>query len=437
MWRLLAPGVLFMVAGVAGVAGVAAVAGLAGCGNTSHMTGACDGPCPQSLVRHLIVVVQENHTFDNHFGRYCQAAAAPDCTEGPACCEAGPDVEPGGASPVNLDDAAHASHDPDHSRACELEEMNGGKMDGYVTAACGGAGNFAYSDPQIIQPYWTLAASGALADRFFQPLAGASSANDMYLSLAHWAFDDNQYGPNAIGHECSFIPRQMDFGAPSLPDLLADAGVSWAWYAEGYQAMKTARANLECPEVPDECGFTLPVYPCVYDPADNPFQYNPRFRDDPKFFRDLSQLDADLAGGALPQVVFIKAIGYHSEHPGLGTKLSAGVAFGSALVQRLLASPYGGDSLVLLTYDEGGGYFDHVAPPASPDGQPYGTRIPLIAAGRFARTNYVSHVTMELTSIVKFIEWNWLGATGQLGARDALVANLGSLLDPPLAVPED
>jgi phospholipase C len=410
---------------------------LVACGGPSHTPGSCDGPCPQSRVRHLIVLVQENHTFDNHFGRYCKAAAAPDCHDGPDCCEAGPPAEPGGAAPTNLDDLELAAFGPQNDRACETDEIDGGRMDHFVTGTCGDPGKFAYSDPAIVQPYWTLASSGALADRFFQPLIGASSANDMFLSLAHQAFDDNQLAPNAIGHECSFIAQQMDFGAPSLPDLLADKGVSWAWYAEGYADMKAARAMSECPDVPAECGFTIAVYPCVYDPADIPFEYNPRFRDDPKYFRDFTQLDADLGSGKLPQVVFIKPIGYHSEHPGLGTKLSAGVNWASTLLSHLLASQYAADSLVVLTYDEGGGYFDHVAPPASSDGQPYGTRIPFLALGPFARKNYVSHTTMELTSIVKFVEWNWLGATGQLAARDATVANLGSLLDPALGVPED
>ncbi len=92
---------------------------------------------------------------------------------------------------------------------------------------------------------------------------------------------------------------------------------------------------------------------------------------------------------------------------------------------------------MLLTYDEGGGYFDHVAPPASPDGDPYGTRVPLLALGSFAKKGWISHVQMELTSIVRFIEWNWLRDVGQLGARDAVVANLGSLLDETLGVPKD
>jgi phospholipase C len=64
------------------------------------------------------------------------------------------------------------------------------------------------------------------------------------------------------------------------------------------------------------------------------------------------------------------------------------------------------------------------------DGQPYGPRVPLLAIGPFARKGTISHTTMEHSSIVKFIEWNWLGGTGQLGARDATVNNLGSMLDP-------
>ena len=71
-------------------------------------------------------------------------------------------------------------------------------------------------------------------------------------------------------------------------------------------------------------------------------------------------------------------------------------------------------------------------PPATSaaDHQDYGTRVPLLAIGRFARRNFVSHVTLEHSSIVRFLEWNFTGSTGQLHARDAVVNNLGSLLDP-------
>ena len=89
-------------------------------------------------------------------------------------------------------------------------------------------------------------------------------------------------------------------------------------------------------------------------------------------------------------------------------------------------------TLVLFPYDEAAGFYDHVTPPATStvDNEPYGTRVPFLAIGPFAKPNYVSHVTMEHSSVVKFIEWNWLGGTtGQLMGRDATVNNLGDLLD--------
>src|SRR5689334_21258727 len=106
-------------------------------GTPTRAPGSCDGPCPMSKIDHVIVLVQENHTFDNYFGHYCTAAAGsnPTCTDGPDCCEAGPATEPGGATPVVLDDDENARRDPDHTQACELAEANGGAMDQYVTGA--------------------------------------------------------------------------------------------------------------------------------------------------------------------------------------------------------------------------------------------------------------------------------------------------------------
>ncbi|HEY8086313.1 MAG TPA: alkaline phosphatase family protein, partial [Polyangiaceae bacterium] len=162
--------------------------------------------------------------------------------------------------------------------------------------------------------------------------------------------------------------------------------------------------------------------------------------DDPKHFKDYGDLAKDVAAGTLPAVVFVKALEYKTEHPGYKNKISDGVAFVKSAFGAIQQSSYAASTLLMLTYDEGGGYFDHVTPPATSavDNQAYGTRVPTIAAGPFARAGSVSHVVMEHSSIVKFIEYNWLeGQTGQLGARDASVANIGSLLDPGLGVPEN
>ena len=132
----------------------------------------CAGPCPTSAIKHIVIIVQENHTFDDHFGGYCTATPGsnPTCNVGPTCCEAMPATDPTGVKPTLLTDAEHAQFDPNHAKACELTEIDNGKMDGYAAASdagCGSVENVAIADPTIVQPYWDLAAQGALGDRYF------------------------------------------------------------------------------------------------------------------------------------------------------------------------------------------------------------------------------------------------------------------------------
>jgi len=394
-----------------------------------------DGTVPTATkIQHLVVVIQENHTFDAYFGTYCTAPTGsnPTCNAGPACCEAGPATEPSGASPVVLDDTKNALFDPIHEQACELQEMNGGKMDRYVAGAdCSDPKNFAYAG-DAVKTYRDYAKSGAIADRYFQPLAGQSSSNDMYFARAQFVFTDNAVTPKGVSATCNANANPSELTGETIGDLLTGAKVPWSFYAEGYKAAVDAAAKGACPTAPADCEIGLQNYPCIYDPSDDPFAYYPKTRDDPATMRDYGSFAEDIGAGKLPSVSFVKGIGYHSEHPGLGTTISAGVKFVSDVVSAISGSKYAADTLVLVTYDEGGGYFDHVAPPpdSTADHEPYGTRVPLIAIGNFVKTNYVSHVVMEHSSIVKFVEWNWLDRkTGQLTGRDAVVNNIGDLLD--------
>ena len=403
-----------------------------GCG-THRAPGSCDGTCPASKIDHLVVIVQENHTFDSYFGRYCGTVTND--------CEAAPATDPKGHAPVVLDDAANAGYDPNHEQACESDELDGGKMDRFVDSTlCGDARNFAYGDAATMQPYWNLAAGGALADRWFQPVVGASAANNMFLFDAAFIFPDDLYEPASPGAVCSSTttpPVAFDSDR-TIGNALAVAGVSWSWYAEGYAAALSAAPSGHCPDAPDDCRFGLSIYPCVFEPNDVPVEYYPLFADQSAYVRDYVSFAADLSTHVLPQIAFVKGLGYHTEHPGLRTTISDGARFVQSVVDAVAASDYAPDTLIVVVYDEGGGFFDHVPPPPSVDEHPYGTRVPAIAVGPLARTGTVSHVTMEHSSIVKFVEWNWLGgATGQLGARDAVVANLGSLIDPALGVPEN
>jgi phospholipase C len=408
------------------------------CGGSLALDGGAEALSARSPIQHLIVVVQENHSFDAYFGTWCTAATGsnPSCTSGTACCEAAPARDPGTFDlPVPLNDITNAAYSPNHTQACENVEMDGGRMDMYVSASCGSPLNFSQASSAVAQ-YRSWAQQYALADRYFQPVSGASSSNDMYFATARFMFLDNTYEPQAIGAFCSLNRNTIQYTDTTIGDLLNARGVSWAWYAEGYSAMKSA---LLCPAPPSDCTAPSPYIPCIYDPSDIPAAYFRNSVDNPADMRDLGELATALKKGTLPSVVFVKFLNYHTEHPGFGTTISSGVSHVTQLVNEIEKSKLASSTLVLLTWDESGGYFDHLAPPPpSPvDGQPYGARVPLLALGPLARKGSVSHAVMEHSSIVKFIEWNWLGATGQLGARDAVVNNIGSVVDPAAGVPED
>lgn len=429
-----------------------------GCGSTESAGALADmGSGPPDLtpavpqIKHLVLLVQENHTFDNYFGRYCTAAAAsnPTCNTGPACCERAPDTEPSGTFPITLDDAANGRNDPDHTQDCELAEGNGGKMDRYVTGVpgCSHDYNWAIAPNALMKTYQDFAAQYALGDRYFQSVAGQSSSNNMYFTTARFVFKDNDLIPNAVGHGCWYQFRSTTrlTGQKTIADLMLTAGHTFAVYSEGYQAMKDA---VLCPtSFPSDCtsSIKIPGAPntCVYDPSDYGFQYFAQFADNPSYIKDFTSLSKDIAAGALPTFAYVKGVSYHSEHPNFGNTISYGEAFVKKIVDTILNSPYAQDTLIVLTWDEGGGFFDHVTPPpiSNIDNQPYGTRVPVLAIGKFAKQNYVSHVMMEHSSIVKFLEYNFLDQrTGQLGARDGVVNNIGSLLDPTktgIVIPEN
>jgi phospholipase C len=446
----------------------------AGCGDTTSSDvncGACghactgaqhcaSGVCTTSKIEHVVLIVEENHTFDSYFGHYCKAAAGsnPSCTSGPSCCEGAPATEPHGASPIVLDDSSNFATDRDHQQACELQEIDDGKMDGYVTGStgsdqclgtgpsCSTTNNFAIAEQGTVGPYWTLASTNALADRWFQPLAGGSSSNDMYFATAHYQFTDNQAMPDTIGclldctvdSVCLSAQRTTYQGRTTIGDVLVNAGRTFTVYADGY-ADAVAAGKGNCPNIAADCNYSEFTHPvayqaCRFDASDIPFEYYAQFADS-THIQDFSQFAKDITANKLPDFSYLKALTTRNEHPNV-SNITDGISFVQGVLGTLAGSTYASSTLVLLTWDEGGGFFDHIAPPASIDTDdaskpvPYGTRVPMIAIGTFAKKGAVSHVTMEHSSVVRFLEYNFVGPVGQLGHNDAKVANIGSLLDP-------
>ncbi len=436
------------------------------------------GRCHPANIQHVVLLVQENHTFDSYFGHYCTAAAGsnPTCTRGPSCCEAAP-ATVSGVAPLSLTDSANYARDRHHEYACEICQIDGGAMDKFVTggcpggssllppsAACSSSYTFAVADAPTLDTYWNYADNGALADRYFQPIVGGTASNDMYLAVAHYEFRDNDVMPDAYGSNCETDRvTHPPGGYTELPgrtiaDVLLDRGVTFATYADGYgDAVDAAASCTDAMHSSCACATTyasdcresyLYETACLYDAADVPFEYYRRFQDDPHTMLDYeSHFLDDVDAGRLPDFAYVKFRTSRNEHPNW-SYISDGEGWVDQVVSAIEGSPiYRDNTLILLTWDEGGGFYDHVAPPASVETYPsddpsspsmagapipYGTRVPMLAIGRFARVGTVSHVQMEHSSIVRFLEFLFVGpsAVGTLGGRDAVVNNIGSMLKP-------
>ena len=384
----------------------------------------------QSNIKHLVIICTENHSFDSYFGEYCESPAFsnPKCNFGAKCCEK-PPLSVDGYLPFRLNDTQNLKFDPNHNQYCELCEINNGKMNGFVKGcSCSDPQNFAVADRQTVNLLHEYARNYSLADMFFQPNAGASSQNDMYFARASHVFIDNRkigmgsFGSNCWYHVHFLLDEYQVYYDPTITALLSHCNMTLRTYAEGYEVAKK--------------NFTgNPCYPLGYDASDIPFNYYAGIEDKPNFITDYEQFKNDIKNKSLPEVSFIKPLGIRSSHPGFGN-ITDEMKFVKQTVDMLLNSEYYNDTLIIYVPDESGGYYDHIPPPETNpiDNIPYGPRIPVLALGKFAKKNYISHVVMEHSSIIKFIEWNWLnGETGQLNVRDKNVNGIGDLIDPEKA----
>src|SRR5262249_1319024 len=225
---------------------------------------------------------------------------------------------------------------------------------------CSTPRNWAVADAATVGAYWSYATNGALADRYFQPIVGSTSSNDMYLAIAKYQFVDNDYRPDSIGSICSRNPLDPGTaikwnGRTTIADLLLANGNSFGVFADGYQEALNAKPS--CPSAPPDCPFNFETEACKYDPSDIPFQYYAQLTDDPNHMHDINELAGYVSKSFLPDLTYVKARTYKNEHPGFST-ITGGISFVSNVVSMIQSTPYKDDTLILLTWDEGGGFFD-------------------------------------------------------------------------------
>lgn len=332
---------------------------------------------PRTPIEHFIVLMQEDHTFDNYFGTYPGADGIPAQTKVP--------VDPGSATtgymtPFHLGDSPTA--DLDHTGRAASVAFDHGRMDGFVAAqreapsGVFGALAMGYYDRRDVPYYWNVADHYVLFDRFF-----TSALSGGWLNHVYWVAG----GP---GSAKQFASRD-GLRATTIFDRLQQAGVSWKFYVQDYDRKLTYRTSPSSSQV---------VWCPLLDIA--------RFLDDPSLSAhivDLGQYYRDLHRGTLPQVAYVVP-SEASEHP--PASLMKGQQFASSLVNALIGSSSWHSSAFMISYDDWGGWYDHVRPPRR-DQNGDGFRAPTLLVSPYARHHFVDHTTLDFTSMLKFIEQNW------------------------------
>jgi phospholipase C len=363
-----------------------------------------EDPPAATPIRHVIVLMQENHTFDNYFGTFPGA-------DGPAADLCIP-IDPtalglGCVVPFHLESTRTV--DLHHGSSVGLAAYNNGLMDGFIAAQnernLPGETAMGYYDGRDLPYYWNLATEYVLTDALFSSVQGSSEANHFY-----WVAGRAATGP---------IPPD-GYAFPTIFDRLQEAGVSWKFYVQNYDPTITFRNRQPTSDKAAQL---------VWAPLLN----MGRFLDDPDLSSrivDLSEYHEDLAAGTLPAVAYMVPSGASEHPPG---DVALGQVFATSLITALMRSSAWDSSLFMVTWDDWGGWFDHVPPPAV-DADGYGFRVPGIIVSPYARRGYIDSTTYDFTSILRFIEDNW--GLEPLSGRDATANSIATSLDlvaPPRA----
>jgi phospholipase C len=360
-------------------------------------------PATATPIQHLVVLMQENHTFDNYFGTYPGADGIPAGTCMP--------VDPAkGATPCVEPFAIRNRPvlDLGHSQEVFAGEFNGGGMDGFVAehqraSSVDGSLAMGYYDDRDIPFYWNVADNFVLFDRFFSSAGAGSVWNHMY-----WVTGTPG---NPAGDS---IPAEGFGDLPTIFDRLEAKGISWKFYINNYDPNITYRSSRE--ELTDR--GSQPVWAPVLDYA--------RYLDDPELSShivDLQEYYTDLQLGTLPAVSYVVPSGASEHPPG---SVQAGEQFVRTLINALMRSSAWSSSAFMWTYDDWGGWYDHVVPPKV-DAYGYGFRVPAMLVSAYARRGYIDHTTLDFTSFLKFIEENW--GVEPLADRDAKANSFVSAFD--------
>ena len=358
-----------------------------------------------SKIKHIVFIVKENRSFDSYFGTFAGAdGASSGVTSTGSVVQLGrtPDKTP---------------YDIGHDWEDALTAMDNGKMDKFDLVKHGNDKGYLLPYTQMteaeIPNYFAYAKRFVLADRMFSSLSGPSFPNHLYTVAAQaggalsnptkstsWGCDaDEDETVQVMDPEGKISPKFPCFDFPTLADSLQAAGISWRYYAPHKGVYGYQWSTLDG------------IRHIRFGP-----QWKRNVVSDKQFARDAKR-------GKLPSVSWV-VTGGASEHPPFST--CAGENWTVRQINAVMRGPQWSSTAIFLTWDDFGGFYDHVAPP-SLDKFGLGPRVPLLIISPYARAAKVIHTQYEFSSFLAFVETRF--GIKPLGERDAQANNMLDAFD--------
>jgi phospholipase C len=382
-------------------------------------------------IRHVIIVMQENRSFDSYFGTFPGADGIPMRDGVPLVCV--PDPHHGTCVRPYHDTHDENSGAPHGAKASDIA-IDGGKMDGFITVMRGAQKTggcptdiptcvvkghersvMGYHTEHELPVYWAYARAFVLQDHMFEPVASWSLPAHLYM-VSEWSAscsviaDPTSCKPERQYFNSADLPRDLfDQSSPQVPGrpdypwtdltyLLHAHGVSWAYYVMDGSEPDCTNDQSSCNLRPQSART-----PGIWNPL-------PSFTDvkqdgELANVKDMSLFFGDVRDGKLPAVSWLEAGNRYSEHP--PARLSTGQAYVAGIVNAIMRSPYWDSTAIFISWDDWGGFYDHVPPPKV-NWFGYGLRVPGLVVSAYARKGYIDHQTLSHDAYVKFIEDDFL-----------------------------
>jgi phospholipase C len=418
---------------------------------------------PQSLaltiaavIQRVVVIFQENRTPDNLFQGLCIPPYGSQSACGTAQNQyniAQSGLSTSGQkiplSPIDLGTVGSSpqNYDLSHAHSAFVSMYDGGKMDGANLIPCTPATGvvcppdpqYRYVIPSDVAPYLALAQQYTFGDQMFQTNEGPSFPAHQFIyggtsaptaTSTLFAAENPAIGPagciaplietvtmiNAAGSETAQPGEYPCFEHPTLSDLLDAKGLTWRYYAPSAGSIWTAPDAIQHVCQPQTVNKTLT---CM-GPDWTGSVVIPE-----------SQVLEDISSGRLPQVSWVIPDGADSDHSYISN--GTGPSWVASIVNAIGNSQYWANTAIIITWDDWGGWYDHVAPKVINDGVSwgsgyvYGFRVPLVVVSPYAKAEYISHVTHDFGSILNFIETTY--GLPSLGYADAYADDLSDCFD--------